>query len=293
MLWKECGLLEKNITIIGGDLRILNLSQMFAKDNLLVYTYGLENMPETENIIKCETLEEAISMSYVVVTSIPLTKDKKSINSPFSNTNILIDDLINKLENKLLITGNIKGDIKESLEEGNIDYIDLLEREELAILNCISTAEGAIQIAMENTMKTIHGSKVLILGFGRIGKLLSKMLIALGAEVYCEARKHSDLAWIKAYGYNSIHLDDLDIYLNKFDIIMNTIPELILDRTRLDLVRKECLIIDLASSPGGVDFECANEKEIKTIWALALPGKVAPITSAEYIKETIENIFTL
>ena len=71
---------------------------------------------------------------------------------------------------------------------------------------------------------------------------------------------------------------------------MNTIPVQILDKSRLDLIKNDALIIDLASNPGGVDFEYAKSKDIKTIWALALPGKVAPVSSAEYIKTTIYNI---
>ena len=77
------------------------------------------------------------------------------------------------------------------------NIIDIMKCEELAVLNSISTAEGAIQIAMEETNHTLHDSNILILGFGRIGKVLAKMLNAIGANVYCEARKNEDLAWIK------------------------------------------------------------------------------------------------
>ena len=140
---------------------------------------------------------------------------------------------------------------------------------------------------MEETQKTVHGRNVLIMGFGRIGKVLSKMLSGIGAKVYCEARKNEDIAWIKAYGYEPIHLNDLDKHLGKFDIIINTIPFQILDDSRLDLLKKDILIIDLASNPGGVDRKAAKEKNIKLVWALSLPGKVAPVTSAEFIKETL------
>ena len=125
------------------------------------------------------------------------------------------------------------------------------------------------------------------MGFGRIGKVLSKMLSGIGAKVYCEARKNEDIAWIKAYGYEPIHLNDLDKHLGMFDIIINTIPFQILDNDRLDLLKKDIVIIDLASNPGGVDRKAAKEKNIKLVWALSLPGKVAPVTSAEFIKETL------
>ena len=172
----------------------------------------------------------------------------------------------------------------------NVNYIDLQRREEFTVLNTISTAEGTIQIAMEETQRTIHGSNVLIMGFGRIGKVLSKMLDGIGAKVYCEARKNEDIAWIKAYGYEPVHLNDLNENLNKFDVIINTIPFTVLDNEKLDLVKKDVVLIDIASNPGGIDRKAAKEKELKLIWALSLPGKVAPLTSAEFIKETIYHV---
>lgn len=189
-----------------------------------------------------------------------------------------------------MIAGNINNEILKNAESEDVKVIDLLKREELAVLNTISTAEGAIQIAMEETSRTIHGSNVLVMGFGRIGKILAKMLNGIGAKVYCEARKNEDFAWIKAYGYNLVPLKNLKNEISKFDIIINTIPSMILTREYLERVNKEALIIDVASMPGGVDNIVAKELGIRTILALSLPGKVAPITSAEFIKDTFYNI---
>ena len=162
--------------------------------------------------------------------------------------------------------------------------------ENLTTLNAIPTAEGAIQIAMEKSLITLHNSKCLILGFGRIGKILAKMLSGIGAKVYCEARKQQDIAWIQSYGYNAIYLDELNNHIGEFDFIFNTIPYIILDKNNLNMVEKDCFIIDLASKPGGVDFEYAKELGLQTEWALALPGKVAPKTSAYYIYDIIKGL---
>ena len=121
-------------------------------------------------------------------------------------------------------------------------------------------------------------------------KVGAKMLDGIGAKVSCEARKHSDIAWIKAYGYNPIMLSEIDTELGNFDIIINTIPFQILEGERLDYIKKECVIIDLSANPGGVDRKAAKEKNLNVIWALSVAGKVAPITSAEFIKETLFNI---
>ena len=282
--------MNKVISVVGGDLRIVKLVEMLIEDNYTVYTYGLEYSEELlrlDRVEMCPTLEEAVKDAKAVVGPIPLSSDRKNLSMPFSNIKLKIEDFINCLDGKTLIAGNITEPIRNILDEKSIVYIDLLKREEFSVLNTISTAEGTIQIAMEETQKTVHGRNVLIMGFGRIGKVLSKMLSGIGAKVYCEARKNEDIAWIKAYGYEPIHLNDLDKYLGKFDIIINTIPFQILDNNRLNLLKKDILIIDLASNPGGVDRKAAKEKNIKLVWALSLPGKVAPVTSAEFIKETL------
>jgi dipicolinate synthase subunit A len=284
---------DKNLTVIGGDLRIVKLIEMLVLDGYKVYTYALENAENLvidENVIECTSLGEAIEKSEIVIGPIPLSSNRKDINTPFSSETISLVDLFNALNNKKIIAGGIRDYVTEDFNAKNIEVIDLLEREELTVLNTISTAEGAIQIAMEETISTIHGAKVLVLGFGRIGKILSKMLYGIGARVSCEARKESDIAWIKAYGYNPVHLNILKDEISKYDIIINTVPHMILNEEMLDKVDKNALLIDLASNPGGIDRDMAKRKGLKTIWALSLPGKVAPLTSAEFIKDTLYNI---
>ena len=276
--------MEKAIAVVGGDLRIIKLVEMLIADGYTVYTYGLEYSEELlklEGVEMCPTLNDALKDTKAVVGPIPLSSDRKHLSTPFSNVKLTIEDFVEELNGKTLIAGNITEPIRAILDEKSIVYIDLLKREEFSVLNTISTAEGTIQIAMEETQKTVHGRNVLIMGFGRIGKVLAKMLTGI------EARKNEDIAWIKAYGYEPIHLNDLDGTLSKFDIIINTIPFQILDENRLDMLKKDVVIIDLASNPGGVDRKAAKEKNIKLIWALSLPGKVAPVTSAEFIKETL------
>ena len=283
--------MEKSITVVGGDLRIVKLIEMLDSDGYKVYTYGLENSEEILNLERvemCPTLEEAVAASKVVVGPIPLSSDRRRLSTPFGRNNVELPDFVEALKGKHLIAGNIG--IKDELEANEVQFTDLMKREEFSVLNTIATAEGTMQIAMEETQRTVHGSNVLVMGFGRIGKVLAKMLDGFGAKVYCEARKDEDISWIKAYGYNPVHLNDLNENLNKFDIIINTIPFQILDEERLGLVRKEAIIIDLASNPGGVDRKAAREKGLKVIWALSLPAKVAPLTSAEFIKETLYHV---
>ena len=285
--------MEKAISVVGGDLRIIKVVEMLLRDGYKVYTYGMElseELMDIQELEMCPTLDEAVKNAKIVLGPIPLTSDRKNLSMPFSNIKLPIEEFAQKVANKTLIAGHYPETMKKDLKENNINFIDIAKREEFVVLNAIATAEGTIQIAMEETQRTIHGSKILVMGFGRIGKVLAKMLSGLGAEVYCEARRDDDLAWIKVYGYKPIHLMNLDNYLDKFDIIINTIPFQVLDDEKLDLVRKDVVIIDLASNPGGVDIKAAKNRGIKLIWALSISGKVAPLTSAEYIVETLYHV---
>ncbi|MGI6778009.1 MAG: dipicolinate synthase subunit DpsA [Acetivibrionales bacterium] len=281
----------KKYTIIGGDLRSIKLANLLASEGNNVNIYGFKKTGFELGIKESEDVGVAINGSEIIVGPLPCSNDDETINAPFHTEEIYINDILRKMsKNQLFIAGRISSKISHIAEVYNVYSVDMFKREELAILNAIPTAEGAIQIAMEEMPITLHSSNSLILGFGRIGKTLAKMLYGIGANVFVEARKYSDIAWISSYGYKAIHFNDLGSNLKEMDIIFNTIPYVVLDTEMLKKINTECLVIDLASKPGGVDFEKAKELRIKVIWALSLPGKVAPVTAAKVIKETIYNI---
>lgn len=286
--------MSTSFSIIGGDLRTIKLAKMLANEGNKIYTYGLEKAEELKdnsNIIFTEKISKAIPKDVeVVIGPIPFTSNGININAPFGEKEISIREMIHYLEGKILIAGSISPEIYDMANDEYIEIIDIMKREELAVLNTISTAEGAIEIAISNTNKIVHGSEVLILGFGRIGKVLARKMAGLSAKVTCAARKDEDLAWIRAYGHKETNINALGENLSQYDIILNTVPHLVLNKERLQYVKKDALLIDLASNPGGIDKKEAKELKLKLVWALALPGKVAPVTTAEFIKDTIYNI---
>lgn len=277
-----------NISIVGGDLRIIRLAEMYAQEGKNVYIYGLEkyflesNLP---NIELCQSLKEAVINSDIVISGMPFSKDGENVNSPFSSSQIKIKDLKNELNNKTFIAGEIPKDFYDE----EIKNVDLLQIDELTILNAIPTVEGAIKIAIEAREETIHESNVLICGFGRIGKILCNRFKALGANVYCAARKDTDLAWIREKRYFPLRYVELCDYAPKFNIVINTVPTIIIKEKELDCLNKDVLIIDVASAPGGIDKEYAEKKKIKVITALGIPGKEMPKTAASYIKKIIDE----
>ncbi len=269
--------MDYNFFMVGGDMRNYILAEKLLKDGNNVKVLGFEKIEEKNNNLIAENY---IKDDDIIISAIPFTKDGENIYSPYSDKNIKIDFL----KGKKVIAGKITNEISNKY---NIDKIDIMENEAITVLNTIPTAEGAIQLAMEKTNYTLDGANIMVLGFGNVGKTLCYKLKNMGANVFAEARKDSDLAWIKVYGYNQIGIDQIKQNMCKMDIIFNTIPSLILDKNTLILAKNKALIIDLASNPGGIDFESAKKLGIEAILYGGIPGKVAPNFCAEQIKQFV------
>ncbi len=249
---------------------------MLADDGNKIFSYAQEESEEVldnNSIERCNSLKEGIEKAQIIVAPIPFSSNGETINTPFSKEKINIEDLLKSHKSKMLIAGNINPEIKEKLDKEYLDVIDVMKREELAILNTIATAEGTIKVAIENTDEILQGKRILILGFGRVAKIVANKFSMLSANVTCSARKISDLAWIKAYGYDAININDMIYDLKDFDIIINTVPQVIIGERELKHMDPNVLLIDLASAPGGIDSKMAINMGLKFVWALALPRK--------------------
>ena len=285
--------MKNRYLVLGGDLRNIKLAGMLADDGNRVYSFGQDRSDEILDdgrIEKCTSLKMAMEKAQVIIGPVPFSSNEDFINAPFAHDKIMLDDLMKSNKSKIFISGSIKDDLKKQLDEKYMEVIDIMKRDDLAILNTIATAEGTIEVAIKNTDKILQGSRVLILGFGRVGKIVANKFSKMSAIVTCAARKVSDLAWIKAYGYNSLNINYMLYDLKEFDIIINTVPQTILREKELKHIDAEALLIDLASSPGGIDGKMATSMGLNFIWALALPGRIAPSSSAKFIKDTVYTI---
>lgn len=282
---------NKTIIVAGGDLRQVSLAKLFAKQNT-VYCLGLEQGAGIADLkADIDTLIiTGIHADYIILP-MPVSIDNNTVNTPFSSKSLLIEDVLALAKKTTAIYGGkISSDIKHLFENKNLWYLDYLEKEELAVSNAVPTAEGAIQIAMEELQTTIFGTNCLVVGLGRISKVLIPRLVALGANITASARKYSDLSWIEVLGCKAVHTRNIKDEMQDKQLIINTVPATVLNEEELSRADEHTLLIDLASKPGGIDFSTANKLGLKTIWALSLPGKVAPVTAGKIIFDTINNI---
>lgn len=281
----------RTFLVAGGDMRSVSLARRLA-ENDMVSVIGFDgDIFENTDIISINKVSELPEKADCLVLPLPVSADGVTLNCPLCGCCPTIRELSAGVKaGGIVFGGKISPEIRRYFEETGFHTEDYLDREELAVLNAVPTAEGAIRIAISETVETIYGQEVLITGMGRIAKVLIKILTAMGAKVTAAARKYSDLAWAEIYGCTPLNISEIDGELYKFGIIFNTVPALIFDEERLLSLKSDCLLIDLASRPGGVDFRAAEKFCIKTIHALSLPGKTAPLTAGRIIASAIYNI---
>lgn len=266
--------------IIGGDFRNFILAQSLAKDGNKVSIYGFEKLKENFNekidLIKEGNLDE-IKNSDIIIGPIPFSRDDVTINMTYSDKKISISEIEDLLKNKAVFVGNINNKLKEDWESKNIKVIDIMQKEEFVVLNVIPTVEATIEIILKNNQnKIINGMECLIMGFGRIGKVLAHKLQGLVEDCTCLVTNEVEKAWTIAYGYKNVDLNYIKnkpLNLSKYDIIINTIPQILL-KEELRNVNKETLLIDLASKPYGIDRDIVKIENLNFIEVLGLPRKI-------------------
>ncbi len=277
----------KNIWVAGGDPRQAALAELLADDGHSVHTYALE----WGEGMRCEPSMAGADRADCVVLPLPAAGPDGKLNAPLAAESHSLTQVLDALRpGQLVCAGMVEDGLRRLAEERDLELRDYFAREELAVLNAIPTAEGAIQIAMEELPITLHDARVLVVGFGRLGRTLAPRLRSLGARVWVSARRYEQRAAAECMGLGSEGVDGLSDWLCSYDIVFNTVPAPVLGVEELAALKERALVIDLASRPGGVDMDAAAALGVRVIWALSLPGKVAPVTSGRYIKDTVYHI---
>ena len=295
MAYRKIGGFEKmknSFYIAGGDLRSVYLAKALLKEGYEVKVFALEEANIPENAGRIRSIEE-LERAENLILPLPCSNGEGFLKTPFSKERIRLSEILEHLsEGTVLMGGLVPEEIVSAAEKRGIFVFDYYYREEFAVRNAALTAEAAAAIVMEMLTESISTVPVLILGHGRIGRLLSAILKALDAKVTVAARRYSELAWIRSEGMTPLEFRHIDEEIGKFRVIFNTVPAMVLTRERLMLADKSAVIIDLASEPCGTDFSAAEELGISAKKALGLPGKFAPKTAGEILKETVLNILS-
>ncbi len=262
----------KKVTIIGGDSRLITVKEQLENQGFTVDTMGLF---ENDN--------GNLATSKVVILPVPTTRDGVNVYTPLTGKIIplsFVEDSASRDAQVLCCNYNFK----------NRKCTDYNCLDSYALLNAVPTAEGAVKIAIENTPFTLWRARVLVIGYGRVGKIVADRLKSMGSTVTVSARKTSDFALITALNMEKTDTRLLNEKPLDYDIIFNTVDFPVIDDNTLKNMKCKC-IIDL-SSKGGFNLELAKALGITAIKAPGLPSLVAPKTAGEILAETILDILT-
>ena len=273
--------------VIGGDKRTVRLCELLHGDGHRVYTYALEKAELPAEIPKAGCIQGCVYGCDCVILPVP-AENNGLLLAPYSSEILPMEDLVGALwPGQLLCGGKFSDETCGFAIDSGIHIEDLMRRRDYAVGNAALTAEGAIEILMRQSEKGLLGSCVLITGWGRIGKILSLRLAALGAEVAVAARRIEDRALAHALGLEALDYTELECVIDGFDYVVNTVPERVISEGALCCAAADAFFLELASPPGGFDRNLAENIGLNAVAAPGLPGKCAPRAAARLIMEAV------
>lgn len=262
------------ISVIGGDKRFLYTSKRLSDLGHTVLCAATEK-PDS-------TLTQALK-AQAIVLPMPVSRDGITLNAPLYDKSIKLCDVLSQLDGKQLLLGGIT-----KIDYPN--YYDYYNNEDFLYKNSAVTAEGAIQTAFNNTAYSLIGSRILVVGYGRLGKALCKRLISFECKLTASARKHSDFEQISRLGINCVNTLELESIINDFDIVFNTVPYTVLGKQVLQNAKRDALFIELASAPYGIDMQYAKEQNLCVKLEASLPSRCAPVSAGKFIADAVNDI---
>ena len=260
---------------------MLFAAELFAQNGYEAAVYGFEEAAERFGIRHAQSAEETLGGADYAVLPPLVSRDGENVYAPLAKNKIPLRSLC--FGGALVFVGGSCPGITAKTRAYS-------ETEAFAVRNAVPTAEGALKLAIEATGKTICGMRACVLGFGRIGTVLTKNLLALGAKADVFARRSEARALAEALGANTCSFAELEAEIGSYDCIFNTVPQRVLSRAALAKIKKDAPFIELASAPGGADRSEALALGVKFTDGGGLPGKVTPKSAGKIIYTTVTEM---
>jgi dipicolinate synthase subunit A len=271
-----------NIAVCGGDESAARLCALLCGDGHRVRAYALDGAALPEGVMRVGCMEGCLDGAEAVILPAPAALPGGLLNAPLCRREISAAELLDRIPEAAVICAGDAG----TLPEGR--YIeDYAGREEFAVGCAALTAEGALELAMAAGDSALWGGRALVIGYGRLGVILSQRLRGVGAKTTAAARRGGDTAMAEALGFDAVGIDKLDGRLGEFDYIFNTVSEPAIGVKRLAQIKAGAFMAELAPPPGGFDVKKAEELGIRAVDAPGLAGKYAPQALAELTRDAV------
>ena len=277
----------KKAVVIGGDSRQFYLAQYLEAGGLQVEMLSVQLPEHEKRVLSHSCLEELVMGADIIALPIPVSQDGSHIKGV--NEETLADVVEYVTEGKRLYGGLLPLRFVKACEKRGCSCFDYMKSDVIAVENAVATAEGAIAELIQQSNINLHGSRVLVIGYGRCGKVLCHKLHGLNAQVTVMARREEVRAEAEAIGLSSLPMfsDCTDTHFGKYDFVINTVPSQVLTWETLGSLKQDVFILDIASAPGGTDFTACKELGLKASLSLGIPGKYASKTSGEILGKQI------
>lgn len=162
----------------------------------------------------------------------------------------------------------------------DLQYVNLWADEALLTENAYLTAEGAVAAAMRVGGIRLKGASCAVIGYGRIGRALTEILVHLGANVTVISRSPEKRSEIGEAGARFADESEIGGAIADRSFIFSTPPTPVLCADELSFADKSARIIDLASPPYGVDLDAARSLGLQAWRENGLPGRYCPLSAA-------------
>lgn len=273
--------------LVGGDTRSALLARLFLRDGHRVQTWALERAALPAEIPRAGSLTACVYGADAVVLPVPAERGGL-LNAPLSAQAPAMEELIGALwPEQLLLGGGFSPESARAALREKLRLEDLLRRPDFVTANAALTAECALGLLLRESARALRDENVLVLGYGRIGRLLAQKLLALGAQVTAAARSPWDRAFAAAAGCRALDYGELEGVIGEMGVVVNTVPARVLSSAALCCLEDGALLVELASPPGGFDPVLAGNLGLRVLPAPGLPGKFAPEAAAALMRDAV------
>lgn len=266
--------------VIGGDERFVRLCRLLQRDGHGVFPLALDSALPVQGPPDFAGADAVI---------LPLPAERGGfLNAPLSGENYRLAEVLAGVpEGKSIFAGMAGEGLRDFCGRRGLRLRDYFAREELQVKNAALTAEGALGLLLGHDGGGLCRRRILICGFGRIGRLLAPRLLAMGARVGVAARSASDRAWAEAMGCAAMSLGEAAV--PDWDFVVNTVPSPLFGGAEIAAFG-EAKLVELASAPYGFDLASAEALGKRVELASGLPARCAPEAAAAAIRDTIYNM---
>ncbi len=277
-----------SVAVVGGDRRTEYYVPSLLQAGARILTVGLARLPGYLDVVPVD-LMTAIRGSHAMLLPMAGMDAEGSVQSYYDDAPIVLDRTLS-LRGLLVLTGVARPKLRELGAANGWRLCEIGADDELAYLNSVPTAEGAVRLAQERAIKTIHGSRALVVGYGRCGIALAALLKGMGSHVTVAARQAGTLAKAFAAGHNPHFAGEMSRVLGSFDFLFNTAPDMVFTEELLVCMRRDSILIDIASGAGGTDYQAAKKLGRIAVLAPSLPGKFTPETAGHVLGRVLPRI---